>query len=120
MSKEIYTVMAGCGVGEFLWVKSSLDDCLVGDNVFSLMDSPSYQDLISEELFNDFYKWALDYMKAEPLDVFDPWDIKWDEFNARGIALAKRLKEELGDSAGVQYYRADKDPHDDELLLFLP
>jgi hypothetical protein len=120
MDRDIYVVMAGCGVGESLWVKRATDKCLVGNNVFSLMDSPSYQDLITTGLFNDFYAWAHEYMKHESLDVSDPWEVNWDDFNARGIALAKRLKEELGDSAGVQYVRADKDPHSDELLLSLP
>ena len=44
----------------------------------------------------------------------------WDEFNERGIALARRLKEELGSSFGVQYVRAHNDPGKDRLLLSLP
>ena len=33
-----YTVMADCGVGEFLWSKKESDVCGVGGNVYSLMD----------------------------------------------------------------------------------
>ena len=53
MAKDTYTVMADWGVGEFLWMKRSSDTCLVGGNVFSLMEIASDQDLISPELFND-------------------------------------------------------------------
>ena len=59
-------------------------------------------------------------MKGQPPDWAEPWIIDWEKFNERGIALARRFKEELGSSFGVQYVRAHNDPDKDRLLLSLP
>jgi hypothetical protein len=102
--------MADCGVGEFLWWKDSDEQCLVGCNYFSRMDSAGTQELISEGLFNKMWDWAKEFMDGQPDDWDDPWQIDWDRFHARGMELARLLKEELGDSADVQYVRPAEDP----------
>lgn len=117
----VYTVMADCGVGEFLWKKETDETCLIGGNHFCMMDSADGQDLISEGLFNKMWDWAKEFMDGQPDDFFAPWQIDWDQFNARGIELARLLKEELGDTAFVQYVRPDEDPDSyssDNLVLF--
>jgi|SRR6185312_1320723 len=117
--RNVYTVMAGCGVGEFLWHKSASDPCLVGANVFSQMDRAEDQDLISEGLFKKLWDWADQFMAAQPPIWGEPWQIDWLTFNARGMELARMLKAELGASAEIQYVRAHEDPHPDSLLLQL-
>lgn len=119
----VYTVMADCGVGEFLWKKEPNDKCLVGYNYFSMMDDADDQDLISEGLFTKMWDWAKEFMDGKPDDCLDPWQIDWDQFNARGIELTRLLKEELGDTAYVQYVRSDEDPDSDSsenlVMLYL-
>lgn len=117
--RYVYTVRAECGVGEFLWRKSRDESCLVGGNMFSLMEIASDQDLISADLFNAMSAWAREYMAGQPEDWSLPWNIDWPRFNEKGIALARRLKGELGSSADVQYVRPDQDPGLDRLLLVL-
>lgn len=118
-SRDIYTVMAGCGVGEFLWRKRACEKRLVGGNVFCQMDRADDQELISEGLFNKLWDWAGEYMAAQPAEWGMPWEVEWSSFNARGMELTKMLKEELGTSADVQYVRTDEDPGVDKLLLVL-
>lgn len=111
-NKPIYTVMADCGVGEFLWVKRTGDMHQgVGPLAMCLMYIWSDQDLMSRDLFEDFTKWARRYMRGQPADWSLPWNIEWDDFNREGEALAIRLQAELGDRACVQYRRAWNDPH---------
>jgi hypothetical protein len=116
---DVYTVMAECGVGEFLWHRLSTDACLAGGNVFSQMDRAEDQDLISEGLFNKLFDWAGEYMGGQPDEWGKQWEVDWVVFNARGMELARLLKEELGATADVQYMRADQDPAGDEVLLYL-
>lgn len=115
--------MADCGVGEFLWRKDSDEQCLVGGNYFSMMDSADYQDLISEGLFNKMWDWAKEFMEGQPADWAEPWQIDWDKFHARGMELTRLLKEELGDTADVQYVRPSEDPDwdlgKDKVMLYL-
>lgn len=119
-SRSTYTVMAGCGVGEFLWRKDTSDSsCLVGGNVFSLIDQASDQDLISAELFDAFRTWAMEYMAGQPKDWADDWNIDWSDFHAKGMRLARQLKAELGSGAIVQYVRPNEDPSEDRLMLVL-
>lgn len=117
----VYTVMADCGVGEFLWKKKADETGLVGSNYFSMMDHADYQDLISEGLFNKMWDWAKEFMDSQPDDLFAPWQVDWEQFHARGMELARLLKEELGDTAYVQYVRPYEDPnsHSSENLVLL-
>jgi hypothetical protein len=119
LSRNVYTVMAGCGVGEFLWLKQAADKCLVGGNVFCMMDSADHQELISKGLFNKLWDWAGEYMAGQPATWEMSWEIEWGSFNARGMELAVMLKEELGASADVQYVRTDEDPDKGSPMLVL-
>jgi hypothetical protein len=106
----MYSVMADCGAGEFLWVARSTEEGRVGANAFSLMDAPDDQNLISEDLYRQFVDWASIYMATQPRDAAVPRTIDWESFNREGMALTRLLKEELGASANVQYLRAGDDP----------
>ena len=119
MPRYVYSIMADCGVGEFLWRKQTDEQWLVGGNYFCMLDRADDQDLISEGLFNKLRDWAKEFMDGQPTEWGDPWQVDWDRFNARGLDLARWLKEELGDDADVQYVRAGEDPGEDRLLLYL-
>lgn len=120
VSNKIYSVHAQCGVGEFLWVKDSTDEVLIGSNAFSLMDIPSDQNLMSDHLFVQFREWAMAYMAGQPKDLADPWRLDFDRFNARGLEVTEMLYQELARVCGVQYVTAHEDPAGVNVLLFLP
>ena len=112
---DTYTVMADCGVGEFLWRRDSADvDGGVGSNCGSLFNESYVPPGISAALYSEFFAWARWYMKAMPGYGHEGWLIDWDAFNQEGIRLAHRLKDELGDSAQVQYIHAFYDPDRDK------
>lgn len=102
-----YTVMADCGVGEFLWIALDQEEGRVGGNLLSLMNEPEDQELMSDGLFYKFVDWAKEYMAGEPEDLSILWDIDWESFNRRGLELTAMLQEELGDGADVQYLPPD-------------
>ena len=107
-----YTVCADCGVGEFLWRKVTGDpnSGRLGGNLYSLMDLGHVPPEMPVELFQDMCDWARFYMHHRVGGVVSMRDVDWVEFNQRGLALAQRLKNELGDAADVQYVSASEDP----------
>ena len=117
---KIYSVHAQCGVGEFLWVKDSTDDALIGSNAFSLMEIASDQNLMSDDLFAQFREWAMAYMAGQPKDWADPWQLDFDQFNARGLELTEMRYQQLARVCGVQYVTAHVDPAGIKVLLFFP
>ncbi len=114
---DTYTVMADCGVGEFLWRRRSdkPGPPYVGGNLYSLMDERcSPPDEMTAELFAAFCQWARWYMSTDSHNTEIPRNINWVEFNAEGKRLAQRLKRELGNSALVVYAKAWDDPTKNE------
>lgn len=126
-NKPVYTVMADCGIGEFLWVKTPAymtqypGEAAVGANRFGLMDyRDDCSDVMSPALFDKFTEWAKWYMAGQPEDWEEPWDIDWESFNKEGQKLAGMLQAELGNSATVRYFRAWNDPARELLGQLLP
>jgi hypothetical protein len=117
---KICTVHAQCGVGEFLWIRDSSDKCLIGSNMFSLMERASDQELMSEDLFNAFRDWAKSYMDGQPDRWGEPWQLDWPRFNAHGLALTRKLRQEVRVEWGLQYVTSDMDPSGQRLLLSIP
>ena len=121
-----YTVMADCGVGEFLWSKKESDICGVRANVYSLMDVNCIHEddddlIMSMDLLRRFAQWAKWYMAAQSTYMMEPPNIDWNSFNSEGIELTNALKIELGNTANVQYVKAwdDPDGKNDIVDLFL-
>lgn len=112
VSRYAYSVYADCGVGEFLWRKTtgSAAPGLVGDNLYSLMDVGHVPEEMSQSLFKDFCDWARFYMAQDNDWPANTREIDWDQFNQRGLELAQQLKDELGCAADVQYVYAWDDP----------
>jgi len=109
LSRPLYTVYADCGVGEFLWV-ALISSEFVGANLFSMMDSAEDQEIMSQELYKEFYEWAKLYMSGKPADLAMPWELDWLTFNLKGMELAYKLSMELGTTGDVGYRSAFNDP----------
>jgi hypothetical protein len=105
-----YTVMADCGVGEFLWFHRCTDPKGYVTNAASLMNQGSGHKAMSRELFDEFCKWATRYLEWERESHHRKMD--WESFNAEGRRLAVRLKGEVGPLVAVEYCRAYLDPYD--------
>ena len=79
---------------------------------------------ISAELHEEFMVWQAVFEKEYMLDYVGEFD--QDAFDAKGLALARRLKMELGGSACVIYEKMDSGPDEhceilaDGSLLRLP
>jgi len=63
--------------------------------------------LVSEELSHLLYEWQKAFEQSA---LSDPNSIDWEDFHWRGLALAKRLKVELGDQVTVIYEKPFEDP----------
>jgi hypothetical protein len=116
-ASPILTVMPDFGSGPFLWINREGDYYRgVGGNC---CDSVSRCDNhpMSDALFDAFSKWIAEFETA-------PWvgwasgglDLNWPDFHTRGLALAKRLKIEVGAAFRVIYEKPAEDPahHDHE------
>ncbi len=113
LSRYSYTVYFDNSLGEFLWGKKSGSGTPTsrGGNIFaSYMDCAEDQDIMSIGLFNSFCDWANFYMMHDHRCFEGTADIDWVLFNERGMLLAERLKEELGDAADVFYLSAYGSP----------
>lgn len=66
---------------------------------------------MSEDLWRDFAGWSIAFDRtAFYLPSFDPQGWDWERFHARGLALAIRLKQEVGDAYRVVYQKPSEDP----------
>jgi hypothetical protein len=97
----ILTVMVEYGNAPFLWRVDHPDEGGVGPN---LCDGTGWVDSypMSEGLWRKFADWAIEFDRtrfySDDFDA-DGWD--WDGFHARGLQLARWLKEEVGDAYRV-------------------
>lgn len=103
-----YTIMPDYG-GAYGWVNRDGTDAL-GPNHADTSgwggDHP-----ISEELQEAFAAWQTEFEGAR-----NEWDagialLDWPRFHERGMALARRLKTELGDAARIYYEKPCEDPN---------
>lgn len=107
----VLTVMVDYGNAPFLWLIKSSDDGGIGGN---LCDGTSWDECspMSERLWRKFADWAIEFDRTHFYsDDFnaDGWD--WIAFHARGLQLARELKQEVGDAYRVVYYKPCEDPN---------
>ncbi len=105
------TVMVDYGNAPFLWRIDTPDQVGVGANICdgTGWDDPSP---ISEGLWRKFADWAIEFDRtAFYSDDFDDSGWDWIAFHARGLQLARWLKEEVGDAYRVIYYKPCEDPN---------
>ncbi len=97
----------------YIWVVRRPDQGGVGPNLCDLMGwSDSFP--MSHGLWQKFSDWAVEFHRVYADsgysgDMGDDWD--WLGFHARGMLLSRWLKEEVGDSHRVVYYKAPEDPN---------
>ena len=107
----ILTVMPDYGNAPFLWVRRSADEGGVGG---MLVDGCCWDESfpMSEALWREFADWAIAFdATAFYSDDFDDSGWDWLAFNARGLQLARWLKEEVGDGYRVVYTKPIEDPN---------
>lgn len=97
----------------YIWIVRRPDQGGVGPNLCDLM---GWDDRfpMSYGLWQKFSDWAVEFElvcseAGFSNDVDDDWD--WLAFHARGMHLARWLKEEVGDSYRVVYYKPYQDPN---------
>jgi hypothetical protein len=115
LPKPIYTIMPDFG-GTYGWESSD-------DRPASAGVGGSHADVcawsgvigISQSLHDQFAAWQTEF-ECAGMHSRDFADFDWEDYHHRGISLAHRLKEELGDQAVIIYEKAHEDPchHDAE------
>lgn len=106
--KARYTIMPDYG-GAYGWINREGTDDLGPNHADTCGWGGDHS--ISDELQEDFAAWQTEF-EAAPID----WDagiaiLDWPRFYERGMALARRLKAELGDAARIYYEKPFEDPN---------
>lgn len=107
----ILTVMPDYGMAPFLWLVDQPDQGGVGVNI---CDGTSWDESfpMSEGLWRKFADWAIAFDRT-PF-FFDDYNAEgwdWLAFHARGLQLARWLKEEVGEVYRVVYDKPCEDPN---------
>ena len=117
----ILTVMPDYGNAPFLWVVRRPDRGGIGGN---LCDGTYWDEdfPMSEGLWRKFADWAIEFDRTSFYDINyinEDWD--WMAYHARGLQLARWLKEEVGDTYRVAYQKPGEDPNcclDERIEIF--
>ena len=104
---KMITIMPDFGMSPYAWIKDDSDKTTwVGTylaDAVSGFEFSAYN--VSKALEAEFAAWATVFENHSDEEAFN-----WTEFHARGIALARRLKRELGDQVRVVYDTPVEDP----------
>ena len=104
--KSTLCVMADFGMGPYAWLRGPNKSApRVGTNVADAVVGFDEEFKISSTLQTDFAGWVTRF-EAE----YDSSDFDWEVWNEQGIALARRLKEEVGPQYLVEYHYPSEDP----------
>lgn len=107
----VLTVMVDYGGAPFLWLAANPDESGVGTLV---CDATHCNEAlpISEALWRDFAAWAQPFTQTRfYAEDFDGRHWDWLAFHARGIELARQLKNAVGDAYRVVYTKPKEDPN---------
>jgi hypothetical protein len=98
--------MADFGNGPYAWLRRpDLSRPRVGGNIADAVTGFPEEYNISAALQADFASWITEFERKWDDRAFD-----WDCWNRTGIALARRLKVEIGDRFLVEYHYPCEDP----------
>jgi len=110
LSQVTLTVMPDYGMGPFLWINRGGEDA--GGNCCDAT-GPCDSHPLSAALHADFTTWVTEFERApianpelSPSALLD-----WTAFHKQGLALARRLKAEVGEGFRVLYVKPMEDPH---------
>ena len=103
-----YTIMPDYG-GAYGWINREGTDALGPNHADTCGWGGDHP--ISDELQADFAAWQTEFERAT-----NEWEagialLDWPRFHERGIALARRLKAELGDAVRIYYEKPVEDPN---------
>ena len=103
-----YTIMPDYG-GAYGWINREATDALGPNHADTSGWGGDHS--ISEELQEAFAAWQTEFELAP-----NEWEagialVDWPRFHERGMALARRLKAELGDAARIYYEKPCEDPN---------
>lgn len=103
-----YTIMPDYG-GAYGWINREGTDTLGPNHADTSGWGGDHS--ISDELQADFAAWQTEFERAT-----NEWEagialLDWPRFHERGIALARRLKAELGDAVRIYYEKPVEDPN---------
>lgn len=106
----ILSIMPDFGSGPFLWLSDQPEERAIGGNICDAVSwDPSVP--LSEPLWELFAIWSGSFELAGVTSKeFEEngWD--WSAFHERGLYLARRLKQEVGDDFRVVYIKPYEDP----------
>ncbi|MBI5604172.1 MAG: hypothetical protein HY879_12540 [Deltaproteobacteria bacterium] len=101
------TIMADFGFGPYAWLKDTSDESdYVGINIANSHHTGMDQFDISDHLQKDFADWIGQFERG----ALDNPSFPWASFHKEGLALSRRLKEEIGEAAIVVYVKPYEDP----------
>lgn len=105
----ILSVMPDYGMSPFLWLVDSPDRGGIGG---ALYDSSGWDEdaPISFGLWQKFADWAIEHERANLFDEDNAKGSDWDSHHARGLQLARWLKQEVGEAYRVVYVKSSDDP----------
>lgn len=104
-----YTIMPDYGNAAYAWIrKPGAVGPGVGGNIADGGTGWMGKHPISKELETDFAMWAIEF-EGEVTDETE-LTFHWQDFHNRGLALARRLKTELGPDVRVIYEKPIEDP----------
>lgn len=104
---KMITIMPDFGMGPYAWEKDDSDrtTCVGGCIADAVCGFVGTGYRVSKALEADFAMWIGLFGRHSHEPGFD-----WDSFHRQGIALARRLKAELGDQVRVVYDTPVEDP----------
>ena len=107
---KMITIMPDFGMSPYAWIKDDSDKTTwVGAYLADALSGFEGSDFkVSATLVTDFAAWA-SWFEREAVGN-SALAMDWDEFHRQGIALARRLKAELGDQVRVVYDTPVEDP----------
>lgn len=106
--KVRYTIMPDFG-GAYGWVNREGTDSLGPNHADTCCWGGDHP--ISDELQADFASWQTKFESAQIVWGVGIALLDWPGFHERGLALARRLKAELGDAARIYYEKPIEDPN---------
>jgi len=104
------TIMPDFGSGPYAWLKDASDDSdYVGINIAN-SGTGMTEFNISDCLQEDFANWIRRFERS----ALDNPNFPWDAFHNEGLALSRRLKQEIGELANVVYVKPYEDPNHEQ------
>ncbi len=98
-------IMADFGMAAYAWFRELNKTHGIGDNIADAVIALPDEFGVSKALQSELGEWAIIFENKCPEPTFD-----WEGWNAKGLSLAKRLKQEVGDKYLVEYHYPMEDP----------